>query len=150
MNFFTDIGGMILDGILDYKAEPILAFLSVIMVLCVGALAIMLGYFVFYLIDSSFRKKFTTSGILIQKGFTPAHTTMVMQQVGKVMVPTTIHHPDRWTFLVELGGAIDVEQAGVDVSEETYNELNVGHHLSVRAVTGRLSGSTYITSVIRD
>jgi len=145
MDIFADIGGMlVVDDLLNFGNDPFMTIITFIMIGVIGTLAC--G--IFYLIDSSFRKKFTTSGIIVQKGFTPAHTTVVLQQVGKVSVPQTIHHPDRWSFLVELGGAIDAETDEVDVSVDVYDKLNIGDHVSVRAVTGRLSGSTYITSVI--
>lgn len=147
MDVFTGIGGMLLDSVLKFSNDPVMAITPPVLLVLIGILGIIITGGIFVLIDSSFRKKFTTAGEILDKGYTPEHTTMIMQQVGKVVVPTTIHHPVRWSFLIDLG---DDKIDHVDVSEEVYNEKNVGQIVSVRAVAGRISESTYITSVITD
>lgn len=147
MEFFTDIGMMLADDIMNFSNDPIMASIALVMVILVAAVSMMIAYLIFITIDSSFRKKFTTSGIVIQRGFTPEHTTIILQQVGKVMVPQNIHHPDRWSFLIELE---DGETSEVDVTEEQYNSITDYSVVALRGVTGRISGSTYLTEVIGD
>jgi hypothetical protein len=40
------------------------------------------------------------SGIVIDKTYTPAHTTTTMLLVGKIMVPQTQYYPESWSVTI--------------------------------------------------
>lgn len=65
---------------------------------------------------------------LMEKNFTPAHTTTVLMPMGKVLILMTQHHPDSWNVTL-LGTGIDNPDEitfTVSVDKDARNEWQIG------------------------
>ena len=104
-------------------------------------LMVLLSWGVFRLADSVGVERQSSISTLIQRSHTEAYITTTYHMVGKVMVPSTIHHPESWDFLLKLpDGRCD----WIGVTEETFNSHCVGDSMNVFFKDGRLSDNIYI------
>jgi len=137
IEFPFEVTEMISEG--DWVSK-IVGILFVVLMLFIAAM--ILGS-AFYLVDSSFRPTLEGHGTVTDKSFTPAHTTHGFIMAGKIMVPTTTHHPDNWKLAVLVGNQTD----DVNVSKEFYDQISGSDRVSVKYAKGRLSNSLYIKDV---
>ena len=66
------------------------------------------------------------SGTVVDKRHIPAHSTVETRMIGKLMLPTTVRHPDKWAIQVSDGK----NRQWVTVTENEYNGLVVGDYWS--------------------
>ena len=79
----------------------------------------------------------TTTTVVEQKHVVPAHTTIAMMLVGKVMVPITTHHPESYYLDFKIDGK-DMESS---VDKNFFDKLTVGEKIEVDYGLGRLTGN---------
>lgn len=65
-------------------------------------------------------------GKVYDKKFTPAHSTTTMIMAGKVMVPSTTHHPDRWRICIEGHKGEERLTACFPAPKHVYDKTNIG------------------------
>lgn len=67
-----------------------------------------------------------TSGVIVRKDYRPPSTSVILTG-GKHPVPVTIHHPAKWTIVIQLDDTTDdTGQRLIYVEEAEWNKLNVG------------------------
>jgi len=103
----------------------------------------LIGWGLFYLIDSCFLPTQTNIGEVVNKWMTPSHYITTYTQVGKVMVPMTTYIPDSWSLEISISGLTDA----VNVSEYTCNTTSIGQKLECDYVIGRISSGVYIDAI---
>ena len=146
MRFFRDMWEMISEMIGDIPRmllsgdwlEKIVAVLFLV-ALIVAVLLII--WFLYWAIDSWFRPEYRGEGIVANKTFTPAHSTIYMMMVGKIMIPQTTYHPDSWDIAIRIN---DGRIGSVGVTQGTYLSLKDGNKVDIIYTCGRLSGGIYI------
>ena len=112
----------------------------IVFTLLVGILSIVL----FWLVDSSFMPIQKADGVIVEKTIVPAHYETIYNQVGDVMIPTTIHHDEEFYVTVEIDNCRD----DVSVYETYYHYAKVGDVLHCTYTNGRLSSnSLYIKKI---
>lgn len=135
--------GMFYDMLLDWPMGTIISILfAALMAMLIG----LVGYGLFYLIDSSFLISSRGAGRIIEKEFTPAHTStlLIYNAALKTSTPQIIDYPDDWSLLIELQD----KQGSASVDQETFNALAEGSYATVEYVIGRISGGIYIKNVL--
>lgn len=65
-------------------------------------------------------------GKVYDKEFTPAHSTTTMIMAGKVMVPSTIHHPDSWRICIEGQKGAKRLTSCFPTPKHVYDKTNIG------------------------
>ena len=65
-------------------------------------------------------------GKVYDRQFTPAHTTTSMVMSGKVMIPQTIFHPNRWRICIEDTKGEDRLTECFPVAKHVYDKTDVG------------------------
>tara|TARA_R110001592_G_C12827615_1_gene719608 strand:+ start:235 stop:645 length:411 start_codon:yes stop_codon:yes gene_type:complete len=103
----------------------------------------LIGWGLFYVIDSCWLPTYTDIGEVVGKGYSPAHYTTTYVMSGKVMVPITNYIPESWCITISINGLNDA----VNVSEYNYNIIEVGRKLECDYVTGRISSGVYINEI---
>jgi hypothetical protein len=106
-------------------------------------LFVLIGYGIYYLIDSSNLEFKNGVGLITNKFFTPYHTTTIFVMSGKVLVPIIQHHPDTYEFLIKINGLNDL----IEVSHEQYLSLDINDKVECIYKLGRFSDSLYIESI---
>ncbi|MBI1363657.1 MAG: hypothetical protein GC134_06700 [Proteobacteria bacterium] len=124
-----------------YLADKILLG---ILWLCAAAVAAIIGLLVFVAIDSIGVDTHPEPGTVTGRTFTAAHTTHGMIMAGKVMVPTTTHYPDKWTFDVKL---VSGPAVTCTVSKSQYDAIADGSAVTAIVKSGRLSNDTYCDGI---
>ena len=120
---------------------------KLIVIALVGALlafAWVCLYLLFNFLDFAFRPKKLTTGKVLDREFTPAHSTTIYVSVGKTMMPQTTSYPDSWSLLVELE---DGRNDWVECSKETYDTSEIGAPAAVEYKEGRLTTRISITDI---
>lgn len=74
----------------------------------------------------------TKQGTVVDKKFTPEHTTTTYttHRVGKMFVSTPIrhHHNDTWSIKIQKEEDGKIKECWVNVTEEKYNEIQIGDY----------------------
>ena len=65
-------------------------------------------------------------GKVYDRQFTPAHSTTTMIMSGKVMIPQTIFHPDRWRVCIEDTKGEEQFTECFPVPKHVYEKTNIG------------------------
>lgn len=91
---------------------------------------------IYDLIDTAGLPEEMVRGRILEKNYTPAHTTMILS--GKVLVP--IYHPNRWSAVIEVPDATEE----IEITEEIYDEIRIDSEMDVYTVIGRLSKTVRI------
>lgn len=65
-------------------------------------------------------------GKVYDKKFTPAYSTTTMIMAGKVMVPSTTHHPDSWRICIEGQEGEERLTACFPAPKHVYDKTNIG------------------------
>ena len=65
-------------------------------------------------------------GKVYDRQFTPAYSTTTMIMAGKVMVPSTTHHPDRWRICIEDTKGEERLTECFPVAKHVYEKTNIG------------------------
>jgi len=127
LEFYFD---MFKDGIIE-------AILGILLTMCVLAVAGMILCGIYYVADSVFRPEYEGTGNVIEKTFTPAHTTTVMiyNAVTKTNMPQIVRHPDDWSVSIKIDGLIGV----VSIAKDVYSKLKKGCKVRVKYATGRIN-----------
>lgn len=81
-----------------------------------------------------------TKGVVIDKQYHPAYTTVEYQMIGKIMVPQQRHHSEYWDITIRgyaetEDGEIDDSREGYEtyyVSETIYNHYEIGDEFDAR------------------
>lgn len=120
------------------------AFLNLLMLVLVCALVALIGLFIFWAADSVGTQTRTESATVIERTFTPAHSTTTMVMSGNVMVPIITYHPDSWSLTVELANGATTS---CTVSEDQYNANASGAVVKAIVKSGRISGGTYCDGI---
>lgn len=100
--------------------------------------------FICYIIDSSFRPKALGNGVVVDKNYSPSHTTITMMNVGKSTMPMVIRHPERWSINISNEGKTD----WFYLTESLHDEIKIGQTISISYSIGRLYKALYVRSVI--
>ena len=108
--------------------------------ICVAALIFLMGWLVFIGVDSVGVQTERAAATVVDKTFTPAHTTTTFVMSGKVMVPITTYYPDSWSIKVSPDGTNAV---GCPASHAEYDATQQGANIVVYLKQGRLSGGLY-------
>ncbi len=126
----------------DWPMGTFLFIFVVILEVIVGVVVLAL---LFWLVDSRFLPHSEGSGVIIEKEFTPAHTTTTLTYNAtlKMSTPSTIYHPDEWSLLIKIGQ----EDSWISVSEQYYNRHETGDVISLTYSRGRFSHGVYIKTV---
>lgn len=95
-----------------------------------------------WLIDSSFLPLKESDGVVLEKHYTPAHTTTTYIMSGKIMVPITNYISDSY----EIEIAIENLKDDVSVSADDFENINVGNKVFCTYTNGRICNSLYIKS----
>ena len=88
-------------------------------------------------LDAHFSPTKTGSGRIIQKQYVKAHSTTSRMMVGKVMVPQTIRHPEKWQLTVKVSKSLP-DTGTINVSRYVYSQVEINDQVSVKYSTGRL------------
>lgn len=137
MRFFKNISlYRIKDGLSMFFALGFFGVLSII-------LAALIGWVIFYLIDSSFLDEQFGRGVVVGKHYESAHTSTTVIYNGKTYVPVVHNHPDDWILTIEMRGESD----HVSVESSFYNDIEIGDKVRITYTTGRFSGGLYINHV---
>ena len=115
--------------ILDMLLFSAIMLVMTIVVSCIAK-------FVFWAIDSWFRPKLWGPGVVINKHFKAAHTTITTVMVDKTMVPQIHEHPAVWSIYVQF---IDGFGDWVNVDQELYNATTKGSRVLSEFSSGRLN-----------
>ena len=91
MNAWSDFWGDILEWMFENLMIPLVVLGGI-------GLVGLLGYIAY----EEYNRDPMTQGVVVGKQHREAYTTTHMIFVGKVLVPQTIHHPERW--VIELEG----------------------------------------------
>ena len=126
------------DGFLGYV---ILGFLWVLIIVLIG-LSI---WGILYLIDTVGMPTQTGAGIIIDKSFSPAHSTTTFMMSGKVMIPITTFHSDAWYIYIQVNDIIGSYQ----VSNAYFDFAKINQHVDVEYSIGRIWNSIDIKNIIR-
>jgi len=119
---------------------------TIIGIVCIAVIFIIIGLIfwgLYIAVDSWFMPRKHRAGRIVNKLFTPAHTTIIYTMAGKTMVPQPIFHHDDWSITVEVGG----QQDSISVSEEFYESHSINDTVMAEYVEGRFSKKFYIKSV---
>lgn len=104
------------------KAQILEAFMVAIVVMVVAFLI-----FAFVQMGISMKNNIEygeKEGVVIDKKYTSAYTTMVMS--GKVMVP--IHHPERYSIKIQKEVEGKNKSIWIDVDQITYKNIETGEY----------------------
>lgn len=96
-----------------------------------------------YLVDSSFPNKKQGIGVIVEKGYEPPYTTLTYVVSGKVMIPTTIYHPEFWYAKISINDLTDC----VFFNENDWNTLSINQKVNCTYISGRIWNSLYIKNV---
>ena len=133
--------GMFKDGILS-------SILAILMILCVSAIVMIIGYGIYWCIDSFFRPTLEGNGTIVRKDFTPSHTQTIMVYNAslKTSLPQVIYHDDDWSICVKLCGRV----GDISISEDLYGKLKINEGVFTEYSEGRLNKKNiYIKSIIK-
>lgn len=122
-----------------FKNSPIITtIMSIVLLLTI--ILILAG--LLYAIDSWFLPNKQGEGIVLNKKFTPAHTTMILtyNAATKTSMPTPIYHSDSWEIEVGMNKLTDT----VEINEEQFNKIAVGDIAKINYSIGRFSSGMYI------
>ena len=64
-----------------------------------------------------------TKGIVVNKQYRAAYTSVQYHLIGKTMVPFPVNHPERWT--IRIRGYAETEDGKIDDSKEEYETYKV-------------------------
>jgi hypothetical protein len=103
----------------------------------------LIGWGLFYVVDSCWLPIHTGIGEVIGKGYSPAHYTTTYVMSGKVMIPVNTYVPESWNITININGLTDI----VNISEYNYNRISIGEKLECDYVTGRISSGIYIKAI---
>lgn len=67
-------------------------------------------------------------GIIISKYYEKSYMITSYIMCGKVMIPHKIHQPESWNFKLQKEIDGKVKTISIEVSEEIYNQYNVGDY----------------------
>lgn len=67
-------------------------------------------------------------GIIINKYYEKSYMTTFYIWSGKVMIPHQMYHPESWNFKLQKEIDGKVKTISIEVSEEIYNQYNVGDY----------------------
>jgi len=120
----------------------------------IGALIWILGLLVFglvlwgtlYFTDSTFLPEKQGKGVIVNKGYVPAHFQTTYIQSGKILVPITNYIPTRFSITIEIKNLTDK----FNLNEGSYRVLEVGDTLNCKFTNGRLFDSMYIEEISRE
>ena len=104
---------------------------------------IMTAFVVIVLVDSLFSYSSTQTVRVINKGYSPAHTTFIAQTVGKTTVMNPIHHSEYWYVKVDHDGSY----ADCKVSEDEFNLATVGSNAEALIGEGLITSSVYCNEI---
>nr|DAI89654.1 MAG TPA: hypothetical protein [Caudoviricetes sp.] len=96
-----------------------------------------------YLTDSTFLPEKQDKGVIVSKGYIPAHFQTTYIQSGKILVPITNYIPTIFQITIEINSLTDK----FNLNEISYNSLEVGDTLNCRFTNGRLFNSIYIEEI---
>lgn len=108
-------------------------------------LIILIGWGLFYLLDTSFQQINSAQGTLIDKEFIAEHTDMQPMMVGKTTMMMPVHHPDDWRLIFDINGKID----SISVHEQFYESIQIGDKEWLYFKEGRFSNKFYITGFVK-
>lgn len=112
--------------------------IGVLLLILISLTAILVLGLAFLLIDEAGVKSHeVTSTSIVQKEYTPAHTTHGFIPAGKVIIPTTTHHPNRYTLYFDIEG----NYTSINVSGEFFDVIRIGDRVEVQYGHRRISGS---------
>ena len=119
-------------------------FLKLLLVTCVTALVVLMGYLLFLAVDSIGVETSPQMVSVTNKHYTPAHTTTTfITGSNGTMTPIITYHPDSWSVTIRYGN----EFAGCPVSERQYNDAVIGGSVVAYVKAGRISGDTYCDGI---
>ncbi len=98
---------------------------------------------VYRVIDSWFLPKHSGEGKIVDKEFTPKHTTITWIATGTTTFPLISTDPDDYSLLIERSGKSD----WISVDEEFYKSVHEGQTVKIDYVLGRISKDLYIKEV---
>ena len=126
--------------IYGFENSPIITTLiTIFLVLIIGAC-------VYYAVDAWFLPNLNGEGTVINKEFTPAHTTtiLVYNAATKTSLPQVTHHDDCWEVTFKVNKMSDT----VEVTKEQFNRLSNGDIAKLTYSYGRLSSDLYIKACL--
>lgn len=105
-------------------------------------LLLIIGAGLYYAIDAWFLEDFQGEGIVVDKEFTPEHTTtiLVYNAATKTSLPQVTHHEDCWEVTFE----VNKKTGSVEVTKEQFNKLSNGDIAKLTYAYGRISSELYI------
>lgn len=104
-------------------------------------LAILILWGCLYLIDSVGIEEQQAHGKIVKMYYSPETTTVIYHQVGKIMVPQTIHVPESWNVCIMIGDLTD----DVQVSHYDFNRIQMNQTVQATYGNGRIWDSMYVT-----
>lgn len=120
------------------------AFMLLLIIILIVIVLGLILWFLHWAVDSWFQPQYDGTGTVIEKSFTPAHTTTTFIMSRNVMIPITDFIPDTWTLYLIAEDRI----GSIDVTHEFYNSTKQGQELRIRYRCGRLSKSLYVDDII--
>jgi hypothetical protein len=110
------------------------SLISLLMLLMVGVL----GVLIFIVINTACISPTRTIGATIEKkDIIPAYTTTTMILAGKVIVPSTVYHPESYNIHFK----IDRSEVSMNVSKTFFKTIAIGDKIEVDYGFGRLNNS---------
>ena len=82
-----------------------------------------------------------TKGVIVDKQYCPAYTTIEYETIGKTIVPQEEHHPEHWTITIRGYLETDDDDSREEyepyyetyqVSETIYNHYEIGDEFDAR------------------
>ena len=64
-----------------------------------------------------------TKGVVVDKKYHAAYTTIHYQKIGKAMIAQPVNHPEHWTITIR--GYVEAEDGKIDDSKEEYETYKV-------------------------
>ena len=128
--------------IIDMATDwPMGTVLFILMVVAAALVIGLIGWFIFWAIDSWFRPEHTKEATVTDKKFVAAHTTTTYMTVNKVTTPIITHHPDAWYVAVKF---VEGFGGNCQVSETFHDSVSRGDKVQGTFAVGRISKSCYV------
>ncbi len=126
---------------------PLGTVLSVLVAFCLGTILFLGAWGLFVAYDSWYLPHEENTGVIVDKEFTPTHTTMILMYnaATKTSLPQPIVHPDKWSVTVELLG----KRSSISISQESYEGFLIQDNVLVKYVKGRVSDDLYLKSILK-